>query len=508
MELHFLYPWLVLIAAALAVLAGALLFWKRKFAPFLLTLGAAAFFLSGARPMIGTTQPEVRHALVLDVSGSMEARRKQVDAWLDKLVESTELPPQHSFVRYELSDALREPGGAHGQATDYARLADIAADDAINGEIILVTDGQGPIDKLYGAVNPNRLILLRAPAPNWPDASVVSMTAPTSVAPGANVSIRASIRCDADAQVEWRMLSGDAEIATGTANLRAGMPAPVVCAFAASGSGLQRVRLVLHLPGDREPRNDQASCAFFTGDKRGILYCAPETPPGSDALLQTLQADDTSRVTVSHKLPLSADELDNVAVVVINNLSLSEAGATQAQLQALADWVNGGGNLLMAGTDGAFGPGGYRGSPLEPLMPVRFRPDDSPPRQLLLLLDVSSSMNDSLPGGGTKLARLKEAARRVLDSVGEDDRVAVAGFREGVRGEIDFRRAGDERLNAEIDGLSAQGSTHIGSSLQQAIGAFNGGDHNGILMITDGDDVEHAGENTFSQIAQRLTDGK
>jgi hypothetical protein len=506
MELHFLHPWLVLTAAALAVLAGALLTWSRKFAPFLFTLGAAAFFLSGARPLIGNAQPEVSHALVLDVSGSMDARRSQIDAWLEKLVSETDLPPQHSFKRYELSDALREPGSVHGQGTNYARLADLAADSTINGEIIFVTDGQGPIGKLYEAVNPHRLILLRAPGPERPDASVVSLVTPTSVPAGGNLSIRASVRCDEDARIKWKLLDGDREITADTIRVRGGVPAPVAYNCPAFGNGLQRVKLVVDVPGDRESRNDAATSAFFVGGKRELLYCAPET--GFDALLQSLRADQTNHVTVAQKLPLTRGELDSFSVVVINNLSLSVAGATSTQLQSLADWVNGGGNLLMAGTSGAFGPGGYRGSPLEPLMPVRFRPDDSPPRRLLLLLDLSSSMNDPVPGGGSKLQRLKEAARRVLETLGKDDRVAVAGFRERILGEINFLPAGDKRLAARIDGLDAQGSTHIGSSLQQALGAFDGGEHNGILMISDGDDVEHAGENTFKQIGQKLSDGK
>lgn len=508
MALHFLHPWLVMIAAAFAVLAGALLARRRKYAPFLFTLGAAAFFLSGARPELGTAQQEVRHALVIDVSGSMDSRRSQIDAFAQEVVSGVTLPSQHRFVRYELSDALRNPGAVHGQSTEYGRLRDLASDDSINGEVVLITDGQGSIKDMYEALNPQRLILLRAPTPSQPDAAVVSLSTPGYVPKHGSVTARATIQCDADADVAWKLLVDGAEIAHGTERLRTGVPMSFARTINAAGDGLQRVRLRIELQGDREPRNDEASSAFFVGGEREILYCVTASPSDSDAVLATLKTDSGNRVRVTHKLPVTRSELESTGLVVINNLSLSESGVTQDELGVLADWVAEGGNLLMVGTDSAFGPGGYNGSPLEALMPVRFRPDDSPPRQLLLLLDVSASMNDSLPGGGSKLLRLKEAARRVLETVGEEDRVSVVGFREGIRGDVSFMRSDDERLGIAIEGLAAEGSTHIGSSLNQALSAFDGGENNSILMITDGDDVENAGQPLFETIGQGLADQK
>lgn len=136
----------------------------------LFALGAAAFFLAGGRPLLGSRPAQVMHALVIDVSGSMRSRPTDIEA----LVRDIDLPDGHGFIRFELSDALRQAGGPRGDGTDYSRMGEIAADPRITGEVVLLTDGRGEIDKLYGAVNPRRLILLRAPAPTAPDASVLS----------------------------------------------------------------------------------------------------------------------------------------------------------------------------------------------------------------------------------------------------------------------------------------------------------------------------------------------
>jgi hypothetical protein len=503
MELTFIYPWFAFAAALLAVAGGVMAFWKRRNAPMLFMLGAAAFLVAGARPQVGTRAAEVRHALVVDVSGSMSTRAEAA-----ALADSLELPAGHSFVRYELSDAVRIAGSARGEGTDYARLADIAADASINGEIVMVTDGRGRLEELYSAVDPRRLILLRAPAPGSPDATVLTMTAPTSVPKGTAAMLRGTVRCDAAASVPWRLLDGSTELAAGEVALRADVPAAIELAQPLQGEGLRRLTLVLDLPGDRESRNDQASVAVAVGSQRRVEYCAARgVPPESDGLLQLLKADAGNVVNVRHSLPTTQADLNAAALVVINNLSLAESGTTREQLDVLADWARSGGNLLMVGTNGAFGPGGYRGTAIEEVMPVRFRPDDAPPRRVLLLLDTSASMDETLSGGEKRLDRLKEGVRRVLTALDESDQAAVLGFRESVQGEASFLAARDERLLARVNALAAGGTTRIATSLDQALDVSTAPGTR-IMMVTDGEDVEGAGADRYSAISARLREHK
>jgi hypothetical protein len=500
MELTLIYPWFAFAAAALGVVGGAFAYWKRRVAPMLLLLGAAAFLLAAARPQVGAKPTDVRHALVVDVSGSMSTRPE-----VSTLVDSLQLPPGHSFVRYDLSDALRTAGSARGEDTDYARLADLAADDSINGEVVLITDGRGQLGALYSAIDARRLILLRAPPPLSPDAAVLGLTAPSSVPSGGAAMLRAVIRCDADARVPWRLLDGSAEVAAGAVAIRADVPAMLELAQPLVGERQARLTLLLDLPADRESRNDQASVAVNVGTKRRIEYCSLNTFPEHDALYQLLASDPGNDIHQTHEIPASGRELDGVALVVINNLTF---GGPRAELAALADWVHAGGSLLMVGTDGAFGPGGYRGTAIEEVMPVRFRPDDAPPRRVVLLLDSSASMGEALAGGGTRLGRLKEGAANVLRGLGASDLASVVGFRERLLGQVTLLPAGDPGLATQIGSLSAQGATHIATSLEQVVGALAGLENTRVVMVTDGEDVEGAGQGRYEAIAAKFEAGK
>lgn len=62
-------------------------------------------------------------------------------------------------------------------------------------------------------------------------------------------------------------------------------------------------------------------------------------------------------------------------------------------------------------------------------MPVKFRPQNDKPRQVVLLLDCSDSMRAAV-GSQTRLHLLKQAALRVLDNLDNGDSAAVVGFSE------------------------------------------------------------------------------
>ncbi|MBK8205803.1 MAG: VWA domain-containing protein [Planctomycetes bacterium] len=510
MGLEFDIPWLVVASAAVVLAAAGIAVKLRKPAAPLFALAGAAFLLAGARPSVGSEAPGATHAVVLDVSGSMAPRKAGAEAAIADALARVTLPASHSVLRYELSDALRAAGSPGGNGTDYSALAALRADTTVDGEVIVATDGRGGLADLLQAVDTRRLLLLRLPPAAQPDASVVDFTAPTAVADGGTALLRATIQCDADAQVGWKMLVGSKVVAQGTRNVKGGLAAGVSHSLVVPGSGLVRVRLVLEVAGDREPANDEASVAFYAGGRRVIAYCVPrDHPAAADGLLAPLRADPRNDVRVTNELPVTPSALEGVGALVINNLPLHESGATRDGLTVLRDWVMAGGNLLMLGADGAFGPGGYRGTALEDVMPVRFRPEDVPPHRLLLLLDVSESMGQLLPGGATKLDRLREAAERVLATAERTDAVAVVGFNQSVQGEIVFRRPDAPEHAATLGDLRAELSTRIRRSMSTALAALGSADdqQRRLLVITDGEDTS-ASQQEWLELADALAAGK
>ena len=178
MSVTFIHPWFAIGAAALALVALAIWLRSRRPAAALLVLGGAFLLLAGGLPSIGSAGGLVTHAIILDVSGSMEPRLKLGR----RLAACRELPDGHRAKFFQLSDAIRAQGDPVGGVTEYARLADVLADPSIDGEIVLITDGRGDLDDLSLAIQPSRLLLIRAPVPGRPDASVPSSPSNSSAA--------------------------------------------------------------------------------------------------------------------------------------------------------------------------------------------------------------------------------------------------------------------------------------------------------------------------------------
>lgn len=491
MSFSFLSPWWLFAAAALAVMALWLLA-RRRFGSALFVLGAACFALLAAQPAVGGEGSQTIHVLVLDVSGSMEARR---DALLDQTSAALARPwPEgHGWERRQLSDALRPAGSPWGGATRYGALLALEQDPAINGQVLLVTDGRGRLEELLTALEPSRLVLLRAPA-GPPDAAVRSVRGPFALPRGGLGTLRVQVGANRDMEARWRVFEGEREAASGRLSLLANVTREVSHSFVARETGLLRLRFTLQAEGDGEGRNDAATHVVVVGGRRRILFCRDgRVPEGGDALLALLRADERNDVNVLSRLPGSADELAGVDAVVIHDLALSQSGQSREGLEAVADWVRRGGRLMMAGAQGAFGPGGYRKTALEEVMPLRFRPENDRPRQVVLLLDCSDSMR-AAAGSQTRLHLLRQAALRVLDHLDTGDSAAIVGFSE-TADSVEFlplsRRA---ELDERIRRLEPRTTTRIGTALARVMASLTPGGENRVLLVTDGDDGESRSE--------------
>ena len=113
--------------------------------------------------------------------------------------------------------------------------------------------------------------------------------------------------------------------------------------------------------------------------------------------------------------------------------------------------------------------------------------DKRPVSNLVFLLDVSGSMNNP-----NKLPLVKHGMKRLVDQLGENDRVAIVVYA-GAAGLVLPSTTGDQKnaiLNA-FDALHAGGSTNGGQGIQlayqTALDNFIPGGTNRVILCTDGD---------------------
>jgi uncharacterized membrane protein len=133
----------------------------------------------------------------------------------------------------------------------------------------------------------------------------------------------------------------------------------------------------------------------------------------------------------------------------------------------LDSYVSRGGGLLMIGGEESLGLGGYKGTPIEKILPVSLVPPQKPEQHtaVVLVVDTSGSMRKE-----NKLLYAKEGIRAVARNLKDADLFALIGFdREPfviipleylgkIRGDIDYR----------LERLTASGGTFLLPALDEA----------------------------------------
>lgn len=149
---------------------------------------------------------------------------------------------------------------------------------------------------------------------------------------------------------------------------------------------------------------------------------------------------------------------------------LSDVPAEQVSLQqmdVIERYVRDvGGGFLMAGGDRSFGLGGYAGTRLEELLPVRMESErrrDEHSLALELVIDCSGSMS------GQKIELAKEASKAAAELLGPGDSVGVICFTAEPEHVVRMQSARNRaRILGDISRLAARGGTAIFPALDAA----------------------------------------
>jgi uncharacterized membrane protein len=186
--------------------------------------------------------------------------------------------------------------------------------------------------------------------------------------------------------------------------------------------GLHKVEVVF-TPDDTTFLPSQRSALINSQKRERILLLNGSAQEG--ATLQRLlnsQAYDLTSLTIGAE---TVPSFGDFSAVILNNVSAKSLGT--ARLDSLIPFIERGGGLIMIGGNQSFGLGGYRGSVLEPYLPVTLVPPRVAQKKLnaavALVIDKSNSMGEL-----RKLDYAKEAAEEVVRNLKDDDYLGVIGF--------------------------------------------------------------------------------
>lgn len=261
--------------------------------------------------------------------------------------------------------------------------------------------------------------------------------------------------------------------------------------------GFREFKLQMKVDGEDhfEPNNTFVHSANVRGKPR-ILYLEGEMR-ARHYLQRALRGENFDvEVRGPFGVPNSLKELENFDLVLMSDVAAMNV--SNGQMQLIERYVRErGGGFIMAGGESSFGPGGYKGSLMEKILPVTFEPKkkrETPSLALMLVIDKSGSMN------GDRIELAKDAAKAAVEILQRNDKVGVLAFDDGTQPLVRMQSATNRvRILSNISRLRASGGTNIAGALQDAYEqlALTPARLKHIILLTDG---HSDGSNIFSEI--------
>jgi len=400
--------------------------------------------------VVALAGPELvlRHAgsdvvVVVDRSRSMPLDSDRVALELVKLLEAQRRPGDRlGVISFGREARVEQPPSAAGSFGGFSRPVDVDASDLSaaldaaaalipaerTGRVLVVSDGRATGADARGAA---RRLAARGIAVDFRhvareevplDLAVVSVDVPSSVAAREPFQFSAVVFASGAVTGTVRLERSGQLLVKGPYEFR---PGPNVLPFRdlVEKEGLASYRLTVEAAGDGVVENDEGRAVLRVEGPPRVLLLTRQ-PKGTMA--QALEAAGM-RLEVREPFTVSLDTLDGVAAVVLENVDANSLG--EPGLNALAAYVEqAGGGLVMTGGRDSFGQGGYRRSPLEPVLPVSLELREEQRRTAVamsVLMDCSCSMGVQVPDGRTKMEVAAEGVVGALTLLNERDEASV-----------------------------------------------------------------------------------
>lgn len=450
----------------------------------------AAVILALARPVRIESRTDVSVVYLVDVSASVpDEALARARAWVEAAYRSRE--EAHVAVATFARRARRVPLPSDPDApfppferpsprslleeTDLEQALELAEGLLVPGtlrRIVLVTDGRETLGDLRAAAARARSRGIEIHARSLDDGApkevaITAIELPDELAPGAPFEIRTKLYATRATDVRIELYQGDVLNGLDSVRTLHLVPGENVATFRSvvrvPGTVTYRARIEV-AGGDRFPGNDRMEVAAVVPGRPTVLYV--EGARGHDSYLaRALSAAELEvEVRSARGFPVQASELERFDFVIVSDVP-AEA-MTPGQVAVLERYVERGGGFLMVGGEQGFGLGGWQGTAMERLLPVRMdaeRRRDQPTLALALVIDRSGSM------AGQKIELAKEAARATAALLGSEDALEVVGFDAAPERIVRMQSAGNRiGIDRDIGRMVARGGTAIFPALDLA----------------------------------------
>ena len=507
MHLSFLVPQLLLLLVGLPLLGlmalrlldttpGARLALALRIAQVSLLI------LALARPVIDRPDETVAVVYAIDQSESLgESERSRALSWVNAAL--AELPAADragvvafgadarvlrplSSSREPLAGSDLAPPNGQTEATDVAAGLRLAASLFLpNGgkRIVLLTDGQ---DNAGGAAAEARQLAARGiqvdhvsfgQVPD-PEVYLEGIEVASYAREGEPLDIAISVQSSREGSGTLRLWTDGDLTLNQQVQLKAG-PNRFATTLTALSKGFHAFRARIDGTADTNERNNEDFASTVVKEPARVAVIARsvvEADPIRGLLAQGgVRADYLSPSAI----PPSFGPLKPYDGLVLVNVP-AEA-LTLDQMRTLQGFVESlGRGLFVVGGADAYGVGGYEGTELAELLPVKVRAPsrvDTGEIALLLILDRSGSMDQKTEDGATKIGAARDALMLAANSLSPKDHLGILAFDTEMTWVSPIRQIGDsnvrQQMEAAIRGLDASGGTEIFPALEKGYEALS-----------------------------------
>ncbi len=250
------------------------------------------------------------------------------------------------------------------------------------------------------------------------DVSVQKLSVPNSLKKGQPFEVKIFIQADQAQPATVRLFRNEQYLGEQKVELSAGKN---LFTFPQKlpDAGFYSYQVQVDAPGDLIPQNNRAtSFTNVRGNPRVLLVSSQ--PDQEKNLVSALQASDLEvKLTEVTGFPGTLAEMQSYDTIFLSNIAAGDLGGDIMRLleSAVRDFGVG---LVCLGGDQAFAAGGYRGTPLETMLPVNMELDSKkvlPKGALVLVVHATEFPN------GNQWAR--DIAFAALDALGPQDEMGV-----------------------------------------------------------------------------------
>ena len=518
MSISFQNPWLLLL---IPVIIGALIFsmkfmysrnMAQKISRILLRAIVASFLvlaLSGITFKI--VGKDVTTIFLVDASDSVKERKDEVNKFISDALKTK---GRHDYVgviafggnsRVEqfiskdvtFSGLLTEVDTQATNLEDAVNMAMAQMPEDSAKRIVLITDGnenEGSLNTTASAVIGSgidfEIVKLEENISN--EVYVANVTVPQEVGVGENFSIEVEVESNVACPATVKLFSGRTLKGQQKVNLQEGTN-QFIFKDTQSDEGLKTYRVVVEAEEDTVSVNNEFSA--YTNIETNLPILVVEGSNGNSRELQGILNSIGKKYDVVSPgvLPATISDLLHYSGIIF--IDVYGDDIREGFLDNLDEYVkNYGGGFVACGGPNSYALGGYRGTPIEDVLPVYMDPtgeNEIPTIAIDMVIDQSGSMSD---GNGiiNNLDLAKESAAAAVDNLRvNEDYVGVVSFDDSYEKLVPLDKLTDpDAVKDAIYSLAPDGGTSIYPAIAAAALDLSKCDAKvkHIILLTDGQD--------------------